>query len=283
MRLATWNVNSLAIRLPQLLDWLERQRPDVMVLQETKLEDEKFPRLEIEAAGWRCEAFGQRTYNGVALLSASRPPTWCATSRGFDDAQARVIAGDGLRGAHRRRLLSERTDAGQRQVRVQDGLARGVVRLDPRRAGAHPELVLHGRLQHRARRITTCTTRPRGKARSMCTPEERAHFAALCGGGPGRRLPPVRTAAAELVTGGTTASSRSRRTAVCASTTSSSACAEGARDGVLDRQADAQERPAERPRAGHRGARALTEAAPIRSRHRQFLGPRWPRLSIAAT
>ncbi|HUP08716.1 MAG TPA: endonuclease/exonuclease/phosphatase family protein, partial [Caldimonas sp.] len=49
MKLATWNVNSLAIRLPQLLAWLETHRPDVMALQETKLEDEKFPRLEIEA------------------------------------------------------------------------------------------------------------------------------------------------------------------------------------------------------------------------------------------
>jgi exodeoxyribonuclease-3 len=52
VKLATWNVNSLAVRLPQLLEWLAAHQPDVMVLQETKLTDDKFPQAEIEAAGW---------------------------------------------------------------------------------------------------------------------------------------------------------------------------------------------------------------------------------------
>ena len=72
MKLATWNVNSLAVRLPQLLDWLAANQPDAMVLQETKLTDDKFPKAEIAAAGWHAEWFGQKTYNGVALLSKTK-------------------------------------------------------------------------------------------------------------------------------------------------------------------------------------------------------------------
>ena len=68
MKLVTWNVNSLTIRLPRLIAWLEANAPDVVCLQETKLEDAKFPHLEVEAAGYKAHAFGQRTYNGVAIL-----------------------------------------------------------------------------------------------------------------------------------------------------------------------------------------------------------------------
>ena len=68
MKLATWNVNSLPIRLPRLIPWLAAQAPDVVCLQETKLEDERFPHADIEAAGYRAHVHGQRTYNGVAIL-----------------------------------------------------------------------------------------------------------------------------------------------------------------------------------------------------------------------
>ena len=69
MKLATWNVNSLAVRLPQLLDWLAANPVDALVLQETKLTDDKFPAAEIEAAGYAVSFHGQKTYNGVALLT----------------------------------------------------------------------------------------------------------------------------------------------------------------------------------------------------------------------
>ena len=69
MLLATWNVNSIRARLPRLLAWLERRRPDVVCLQETKVVDEDFPTAEIQALGYHCRAFGQKTYNGVAILS----------------------------------------------------------------------------------------------------------------------------------------------------------------------------------------------------------------------
>ncbi|MDH4059756.1 MAG: exodeoxyribonuclease III [Aquincola sp.] len=99
MKLATWNVNSLAVRLPQLLDWLAVQQPDAMVLQETKLTDDKFPHAEIEAAGYQVQWFGQKTYNGVALLSKAAATDIVRNIPGFADESARVITGtvDGLR------------------------------------------------------------------------------------------------------------------------------------------------------------------------------------------
>ncbi|MGH8746579.1 MAG: endonuclease/exonuclease/phosphatase family protein, partial [Burkholderiales bacterium] len=69
MKLATWNVNSLRVRLAQLTDWLAQTGPDVVCLQETKLEDGKFPAAELEAVGYRAAFCGQKTYNGVAIVS----------------------------------------------------------------------------------------------------------------------------------------------------------------------------------------------------------------------
>ena len=71
MRLASWNVNSLRVRLPHLLDWLAKARPDVACLQETKTEDANFPDAELRAAGYASVFCGQKGYNGVAILSRS--------------------------------------------------------------------------------------------------------------------------------------------------------------------------------------------------------------------
>jgi len=92
MKLATWNVNSLKVRLPHLIDWLAREQPDVVCLQETKLEDPKFPLGEIEAAGWRCAFSGQKTYNGVAILSREPLVDVSPGIPGFADEQKRVLA-----------------------------------------------------------------------------------------------------------------------------------------------------------------------------------------------
>lgn len=99
MKLATWNINSLAVRLPQVLDWLAANPVDVLALQETKLVDEKFPRAEIEAAGYRVQWHGQKTYNGVALLSRADAQDVVKNIPRHDDTQARVIAAtvDGVR------------------------------------------------------------------------------------------------------------------------------------------------------------------------------------------
>jgi exodeoxyribonuclease-3 len=95
MKIATWNINSLTLRLPRLLGWLQSAQPDVACLQETKIEDAKFPRLELAAAGYNALFAGQKTYNGVALLvrNALGEATDIATSLpSFPDEQKRVIA-----------------------------------------------------------------------------------------------------------------------------------------------------------------------------------------------
>ena len=94
MLIAAWNVNSLNVRLPRLLDWLSANRPDIICLQETKLEDARFPTLEIAAAGYAAHFAGQKTYNGVAMLVRDGLPVADVASgiAGFADEQKRVIA-----------------------------------------------------------------------------------------------------------------------------------------------------------------------------------------------
>jgi exodeoxyribonuclease III len=91
-RVASWNVNSLRVRLPQLASWLEGSRLDVIGLQETKLVDDAFPRAELKALGYHMAASGQKTYNGVALL-ARAPLTDIVTDfTDLDDPQRRLLA-----------------------------------------------------------------------------------------------------------------------------------------------------------------------------------------------
>ena len=92
MKLASWNVNSLKVRLPHLLDWLAAARPDVVCLQETKTEDAGFPREAIEAAGYRVVFCGQKTYNGVAILSRVEPLDVQHGIPNFADDPKRLIA-----------------------------------------------------------------------------------------------------------------------------------------------------------------------------------------------
>jgi exodeoxyribonuclease-3 len=92
MKLATWNVNSLKVRLPHLIDWLAAAQPDVVCLQETKLEDGKLPSTENEAAGFRAAFAGQKTYNGVALLARSALQDVRVAIPDFSDEQKRVVA-----------------------------------------------------------------------------------------------------------------------------------------------------------------------------------------------
>ena len=93
MKIASWNVNSLKVRLPHLLDWLAAQQPDALCLQELKLEDAKFPLAEIEAAGYRAAFAGQKTYNGVALLARQEIADVQINLPNFPDEQKRLIAG----------------------------------------------------------------------------------------------------------------------------------------------------------------------------------------------
>jgi exodeoxyribonuclease-3 len=99
MKLATWNVNSLKVRLPHVLDWLAANQPDVLCLQETKTEDANFPLDEIRQAGYQAVYSGQKTYNGVAILTKSGAEDVTYGIQGFPDEQKRVIAAtvDGVR------------------------------------------------------------------------------------------------------------------------------------------------------------------------------------------
>lgn len=92
MKLATWNVNSLNVRLPHVLDWLMSNKPDVLCLQETKLEDFKFPYEAIAEAGYRSVHSGQKTYNGVAILSLAPAEDVTIGIPNFIDPQKRLIS-----------------------------------------------------------------------------------------------------------------------------------------------------------------------------------------------
>ncbi|QEE23192.1 exodeoxyribonuclease III [Rhodanobacter glycinis] len=92
MKIASWNVNSLNVRLPHLLQWLADAQPDVVALQETKLEDAKFPADALAAAGYRSVYSGQKTYNGVAILARDELRDVVTDIPGLDDPQRRILA-----------------------------------------------------------------------------------------------------------------------------------------------------------------------------------------------
>ena len=99
MKIATWNVNSLKVRLEQVQSWLAESQTDVLCLQETKTEDANFPLAELQQAGYQVVFSGQKTYNGVAIISKSALGDVQYGLPNFDDAQKRVIAAtvDGVR------------------------------------------------------------------------------------------------------------------------------------------------------------------------------------------
>ncbi len=175
MKLATWNVNSLAVRLPQLLAWLQLNPVDVIVLQETKLTDDKFPHAEIEAAGYRVQWFGQKTYNGVALLSRTPADEIAKNIVDFADEQARLIAGTvgGVRviGAYFPNGQAPASEKFEYKMRWLLGL-QAWIRSELLR---HPRLVLLGdfNIAPEDRDVYD----PAALAGTIhCTPEERQHF-----------------------------------------------------------------------------------------------------------
>ena len=92
MKIATWNVNSMNVRLPHVLEWLQSHEPDVLVLQEIKQLTEKFPADALAEAGYQSLASGQKTYNGVAVISKSEANDPVTDFPDFEDPQRRVLA-----------------------------------------------------------------------------------------------------------------------------------------------------------------------------------------------
>jgi len=91
-KIATWNVNSIRVRLNHVLRWLDLAQPDILALQETKLPDENFPAAEFQAAGYYACSNGQKTYNGVAILSRRPIDVLAMDFPGYNDPQRRVLA-----------------------------------------------------------------------------------------------------------------------------------------------------------------------------------------------
>jgi exodeoxyribonuclease III len=182
MKLATWNVNSLAVRLPQVLDWLAANPMDALVLQETKLTDDKFPHAAIQAAGYQVQWFGQKTYNGVALLSRSNALDVVKNIAGHDDAQARVIAGTVDSPSGRVRVIGAYVPNGQSVD--SDKFVYKLGWLDKLAAylkaelAAHPQLVLMGDFNI-APEDRDVHDPAAWAGQVLCTPQERAHFQRL--------------------------------------------------------------------------------------------------------
>jgi exodeoxyribonuclease-3 len=93
LKIATWNVNSLNVRLPHVIEWLNQNSPDVLCLQETKQDNDKFPHSKLKSLGWYSYHNGQKTYNGVAIISKKPLTDISLNISGFDDIQSRLISG----------------------------------------------------------------------------------------------------------------------------------------------------------------------------------------------
>jgi exodeoxyribonuclease-3 len=178
MKLATWNVNSLAVRLPQVLAWLESNPVDALVLQETKLTDDKFPQADFAAAGWQAQWHGQKTYNGVALISRTEAADVVRNIPGFGDEQARVIAGTvaGVRviGGYFPNGQAPDSDKFVYKMRWQDALHDWV----REELSRHPQLALMGDFNV-APEDRDVYDPVAWAGQIHCTPEERAQFQRL--------------------------------------------------------------------------------------------------------
>ncbi len=174
MRIATWNVNSIKQRIDSALTWLAERKPDIVCLQETKCVDDAFPREPFEALGYNLAVHGQKTFNGVALLSKFPFDEVTNGLPGDDsDDHARFIEGGGLdgagRAARRQHLSAQRQSAGDRQIHLQARLDEAAVRLCARAAGAGRAAGPGRRLQrHSDGRPTPAIRRPGSTTRCSC-------------------------------------------------------------------------------------------------------------------
>ncbi|MEY3510983.1 MAG: hypothetical protein RI914_1582 [Pseudomonadota bacterium] len=178
MQLATWNVNSLNVRLPQVLDWLTANPVDVLALQELKLTDEKFPAQALAEIGYAAQWFGQKTYNGVALLSKTPASDVIKNIPGFEDEQSRVlcatIGGVRVIGAYFPNGQEPGSDKFAYKMRWLTAL-REWVRAE---MAAHPQLVLMGDYNITFDDLDVWD--PEGLRETIhCTTEERLHLNAL--------------------------------------------------------------------------------------------------------
>jgi exodeoxyribonuclease-3 len=178
MKLATWNINSLTVRLPQVLDWLQANPVDVLALQELKMTDDKFPADAFTQAGYCAQWFGQKTYNGVALISRSPAEQVVKNIPGFDDDMSRVITAtvEGVRviGAYFPNGQAPGSDKFEYKMEWLKGLRTWV----KAELVTHPKLVLMG--DYNITFDDSDVWDPEGMRDQIhCTEEERYHLRAL--------------------------------------------------------------------------------------------------------
>ncbi len=187
MKFATWNVNSLAVRLPQVLDWLAAQANagapiDVLALQELKMTDDKFPAQAFVEAGYHAHWFGQKTYNGVALISRQPVTEMVRNLPGLVDEQARVLTGTAQSPSGPVRVIGAYFPNGQApgtdKFAYKMDWLKAMQRWVQQELAAHPRLVLMGDFN-----ITfddADVWDPEGMREAIhCTTHEREHLRAL--------------------------------------------------------------------------------------------------------
>ena len=223
MKLATWNVNSIRAREERLLRWLGAHQPDVLCLQELKVTDDLFPMLAIRSLGYHAAVHGQKTYNGVAILTRSEP---LEVERGFgdggDDTHGAPRGGAGRGRPRGERLRAQRAGGRVRQVGLQDGV-------DEAAAGLARPPLREDRPRGPLRRLQRGPRGPRrlrpgrvGAEASSSTPRP-APRSRTCARGASWTPSACTTRRRASTRGGTTGCWRSRRAGACASTTCSSA------------------------------------------------------------
>jgi exodeoxyribonuclease-3 len=178
MKLATWNVNSLSVRLPQVIDWLNTHPVDVLALQELKMTDDKFPHGAFSQVGYHSECMGQKTYNGVALITREPAMNVVRNIPGFADDMARVISADiaGVRiiGGY----FPNGQEPGSEKFEYKMAWLKGLRDWVREELTAHPKLVLMG--DYNITFDDADVWDPEGMRDQIhCTDEERYHLNAL--------------------------------------------------------------------------------------------------------
>ena len=264
MQLATWNVNSLNVRLPQVLDWLAANPVDVLALQELKLTDDKFPTLAFGEAGYQSQWFGQKTYNGVALLSKTPAADVIKNIPGFPDDQSRVLCAtiNGVRviGAYFPNGQAPDSDKFVYKMRWLDAM-RTWVRAE---MAQHPNLVLMG--DYNITFDDADVWDPEGTARNHPLHHRRAHPpAGPDRSGPERRGAPVPAAREKLQLVGLPQRRFPPQPGHAHRPHPDLRSPQGPGHRLRRRQSATQERAPERPRAGGAHPRRLI-TPPLRSR-----------------
>ncbi len=175
MKIVTWNINSLNVRLEQLLDWLKEEQPDIVALQEIKMVTEAFPLMEFSALGYEAAVFGQKSYNGVALLSRHPIEEVSENIVGFEDDEARVLTAtiDGMRIINIYAVNGQNPDSEKFQYKLK--WYRALIEQLKREQERYSDLILLGDFNIAPKDVDVYNPAT-WEGKVLCTDEERALF-----------------------------------------------------------------------------------------------------------